>query len=136
MLEPGIGDKRVKNISPAFKEVASSAYNDAAASPDVMETLSQTTISTLHTSRPNLEPSLSALVLNEAIHDRLARSSHVHAHLLPSPTTFRTGIIDFGKLKLGDGLTLLGVDFFLLQDGVCLPSEDKLRLYEAWTTLY
>ena len=38
-----------------------------------------------------------------------------------------------GKLKIGDGLTLLGVDFFL-QDGVCLPSEDKLRLYEAWTT--
>ena len=38
-----------------------------------------------------------------------------------------------GKLKIGDGLTLLGVDFFL-KDGVCLPSEDKLRLYEAWTT--
>ena len=71
-LEPWAGDKRVKNISPAFKEVVSKAYTFAAASPDVMETLSQTTLSTLHTSRSNLEPSLSALVLNEAIHDQLA----------------------------------------------------------------
>ena len=71
-LEPWAGDKRVKNISPAFKEVVSKAYTFAAASPDVMETLSQTTLSTLPTSRPNLEPSLSALVPNDAIHDQLA----------------------------------------------------------------
>ena len=71
-LEPWAGDKRVKNISPAFKEVVSKAYTFAAASPDVMETLSQTTIATLHTARSNLEPSLSALVLNEPIHDQLA----------------------------------------------------------------
>jgi hypothetical protein len=38
-----------------------------------------------------------------------------------------------GKLKLGDGLTMLGSDFFL-EDGVCLPSEQKLQLYDAWTT--
>ena len=30
----------------------------------------------------------------------LTRSSHVHAHLLPSPTTFRTGIIDLGSHAL------------------------------------
>ncbi len=30
----------------------------------------------------------------------LTRSSHVHAHLLPSPTTFRTGTIDLGSHAL------------------------------------
>ena len=38
-----------------------------------------------------------------------------------------------GKLRLGDGLTMLGVDFYL-EEGACLPTEKKLRLYEAWTT--
>ena len=38
-----------------------------------------------------------------------------------------------GKLKLGDGLTMLGADFFL-REGVCLPSQQKLDLYEAWTS--
>ena len=52
--------------------MVTNAYNYAAASPAVMETLSQTTLSTLQTSRQNLEPSLSALVPNEAIHDQLA----------------------------------------------------------------
>ena len=52
--EPWVGDKRVKNISPAFKEVVSKAYNYAAASPAVMETLSQTTLSTLHASMQTL----------------------------------------------------------------------------------
>jgi len=70
-LEPW-ADKRVKNIPPAFKEVVSSAYSYAAASTDVMETLSKTTRSTLNTSTSNLEPSLSALVLNQAIHEQLA----------------------------------------------------------------
>lgn len=38
-----------------------------------------------------------------------------------------------GKLKLGDGHTMLGVDFYV-HDGVCIPSEQKLQLYEAWTS--
>ena len=38
-----------------------------------------------------------------------------------------------GKLKLGDGLPMLGVDFYV-QDGACIPSEQKLQLYEAWTS--
>ena len=69
--EPWVGDKRVKNIPPAFKEVVSTAYNYAAASPAVIETLNQTTIQTLQTSMQDLEPSLSALVQNDATHDQL-----------------------------------------------------------------
>ena len=105
--EPWVGDKRVKNISPAFKEVVSKAYNYAAGSPAVMETLSQTTLSTLHTAAQNLEPSLAALVPNAAIHDQLAGKVALVVKLLfrLSVSSVETGLFPISFRSNSSGLS-------------------------------